>query len=210
MVGAWGDAVVALLFGSACVGCSAPGRAWCGECDAELAAAVDPVVLATDPPVVVGCPYEGCVPEAVVGYKDRGVRTLGPVLAQVLAAGLMLVLAEDLGGNDALVVPAPSTPQALRRRGFDHTWELARIAGGAVDLQACRLLSSRRRSDAAELSYAARRANIAGSMRAVRPGAGPVILIDDVRTSGATLGECERVLVAAGYTVVGRVVVAGR
>ncbi len=210
MVGAWADAAVSLIFGSACVGCSAPGRAWCRECDAELAAAVDPVVLATDPPVVIGCPYEGCVPEAVVGYKDRGVRALGPVLAQVLAAGLLLVLAQDHGGRDPLLVPAPSTPQALRRRGFDHTWELARIAGEAVDLQAVRLLRSRRRSDAAQLSYSARRVNIAGTMRAVRTGAGPVVLIDDVRTSGATLGEAERVLVAAGYTVVGRVVVAGR
>jgi predicted amidophosphoribosyltransferase len=37
-----------------------------------------------------------------------------------------------------------------------------------------------------------------------------VILVDDVRTSGATLAEAERVLLAAGYAVMGRVVVAGR
>lgn len=209
-MGAWGDAAISLLFGSACVGCSAPGRPWCPQCDRELAGAVDPVALNCDPPVVVCCEYSGCVPEAVVGYKDRGVRSLGPVFGQVLAAGLLVALAELPDDLRPVVVPAPSTTSALRRRGFDHTWELARIAAAAVDLPTLRLLRSARRPDSANLSFAARRANITGSMRVRQRGHDPVILVDDVRTSGATLAEAERVLRSAGYTVVGRVVVAGR
>jgi predicted amidophosphoribosyltransferase len=209
-MGAWSDAAVSLLFGSSCVGCSMPGRAWCPQCDAELSQAVDPVILNCDPPVVVCCGYSGCVPEAVVGHKDRGVRTLGPVLGQVLAAGLLVVRAGLPDHLRPVVVPVPSTGAAVRRRGFDHTWELARIAAAAVDLPTTRLLRSGSRQDSAALSFAARRANLAGSMRVRRTGHGPVILVDDVRTSGATLAEAERVLLAAGYAVMGRVVVAGR
>ncbi len=41
-----------------------------------------------------------------------------------------------------------------------------------------------------------------------RPGRGPVIVVDDVRTSGATLAESARALSVGGYTVSGTVVVA--
>lgn len=198
----WFDVVAATLFGTSCVGCRKPGRPWCQACLHDLQAAVDPHLVAEQPPTVACLPYAMTVPEAIVGFKDRNIRTLGRVLGEILAAGLATL------GDAGLVVPAPSSPAAVRRRGFDHTRQLAQVAAETAGLTVAELLSSRRRKDQAGLSSDARRRNLEGSMCALRTGSEAVIVIDDVRTSGATLRECARALRAGGYAVVGNVVVA--
>jgi predicted amidophosphoribosyltransferase len=55
----------------------------------------------------------------------------------------------------------------------------------------------RRLADQASLDTAARWANLQGAM-AARPLAGPVIVVDDVCTTGATLVEAHRALMAVG------------
>jgi predicted amidophosphoribosyltransferase len=68
-------------------------------------------------------------------------------------------------------------------------------------------------SDQAGLDAAARARNLGGAM-SVRPGwqsrlrGGPVLLVDDVVTSGATLLEARRALAGAGVQVAGAVCVA--
>ncbi|MEZ5186690.1 MAG: hypothetical protein R2720_13170 [Candidatus Nanopelagicales bacterium] len=206
MSATWWDAAASLFLGSSCVGCQRPGRPWCVQCGAELESAVDPMVLGVDPPVVVSCHYQGCVPDAIVGFKDRGLRGLRPLLGGALAAGVLTAL--DVGAHASMIVPAASAAAAVRRRGFDHMWDLARVCADSTALTPARLLRSQRRADQAGLSFAARRVNVRGSMRATGKGAGSVIVVDDVRTSGATLAECERALGTAGYTVVAHVVIA--
>lgn len=206
MSATWWDAAVSLFLGSACVGCQRPGRPWCVHCGAELEGSVDPMVLGVDPPVVVSCRYQGCVPDAVVGFKDRGLLGLRLLLGDVLAAGVLAAM--ELGAEPSLVVPAASGAAAVRRRGFDHMWELAQACADSVGLPAARLLGSKRRADQAGLSFAARRTNLRDSMRVTEVGTGSVVVVDDVRTSGATLAECERALRAGGYTVSAHVVIA--
>jgi predicted amidophosphoribosyltransferase len=170
---------------------------------------VDPVLAAVDPPLIVACRYEGCVPEAIVGYKDRGISSLRPLLGHVLAAGVLEAV-DLLGPSPPItLVPAATSSAAVRRRGFDHMWDVARTASVATDLPALRLLRAGTRADQAGLSFAARRRNLRSTMRATRTGDGPVIVVDDVRTSGATLAECDRALTEGGYEVVAHVVIAG-
>jgi predicted amidophosphoribosyltransferase len=202
----WTDAAAALFLGSQCIACSRPGRPWCPDCAGDLQTAVDPVLLPGSPPVIACTRYAGCVPDAVVGFKDRNVRALGRQLADVLTAGLLEAF--EQGVPAGIVVPAPSAPAAVRRRGFDHMWLLARAAAEATGMPCDRLLRGRRRADQAGLAFAARRRNVNGSIRVRAPGAGNVIVVDDVRTSGATLAECERALSTGGYTVLAQVVIA--
>lgn len=219
----WWDAAASALLGSACAGCQRPGRPWCQQCAGAVEQAVDPVVVGADPPLIVCCRYEGVVPEAIVGFKDRGISSLRPLLGHVLAAGVLLAVdvlgAEPMsprpadvrkhpGPRQPRLVPAASSAAAVRKRGFDHMWDIARIAASATEMSAVPLLHAGVRSDQASLSFAARRRNLRASMRVPRPGRGPVIVVDDVRTSGATLAECHRALLEGGFTVVAQVVIA--
>lgn len=200
----WRDAVLATVLGTACVGCSRPGRPWCEECALDLQARIDPRQVATDPRVVACTAYAGVLPAAIVGFKDRGVHALREPLGAVLAVGVLAVL-EDFG--PAAVVPVPSAPAAVRRRGFDHMAQLAHHAAGLAGVECRRLLRAGRRRDQAGLGFAARRRNLAGTVRVRTRESGPVILVDDVRTSGATLAECDAVLRDGGYAPLAHVVI---
>ena len=59
--------------------------------------------------------------------------------------------------------------------------------------------------DQAGLDARARRANLSGGFRLRRrlPAGGPVVLIDDLVTTGSTLAEAARVLRASGVPVLG-------
>jgi predicted amidophosphoribosyltransferase len=90
---------------------------------------------------------------------------------------------------------------------------MARIAGGSdatvVDALRMRALTK----DSVGLSAGARQRNVAGRIRlrrsAVRSvGAGEIVVVDDVVTTGATAAESVRVLQTAGTRVVAVLVIA--
>jgi predicted amidophosphoribosyltransferase len=64
--------------------------------------------------------------------------------------------------------------------------------------------------DSAGLDLAARAANLSGAFAASPPpaGCGPVVVVDDIATTGATLVEAARALYAVGWCVAGAAVVA--
>ena len=64
-------------------------------------------------------------------------------------------------------------------------------------------------ADSAGLTGAERAANLAGAFRARRaPPGWSALVVDDVVTTGATLGEARRALLEAGWDVLGGAVVA--
>lgn len=119
-----------------------------------------------------------------------------------------------------LLVPVPSSPRSVRERDGAHVVELAEKVeehwAGRLEMDVVEgLVVTRRRRDQVGLGRAARSENLHGSMgatdrlvrRAARPGTG-VIVVDDVCTTGATLAEAHRALVAAGTRPWGAAVVA--
>ncbi len=109
------------------------------------------------------------------------------------------------------LVPAPSRPSASRVRGGPHVELLAAAAAKVLATRgfevavapALELAGSAR--DAVGLGYAQRAANLAGRLRfreAGRPPPGfPVVVLDDVVTTGATAAACVHALAAAGIAV---------
>lgn len=102
-----------------------------------------------------------------------------------------------LDGSD-WVVPVPLHPWRRVRRGFNQARDLARCLDRPV---ADALWRVRATASQMVLSADARRRNIRGAF-AVAPWSMPrdkvIVLIDDVRTTGATLDECAKVLVQEG------------
>ncbi|HSQ21643.1 MAG TPA: ComF family protein, partial [Coriobacteriia bacterium] len=181
----------------ACLRCGAPlvaGRCpECGERDFAFSAARCAALLA--PPIS----------RAVVVLKDSGERRYAAVLAVLLAEAA----AGWLRADDVLV-PVPASPQALRRRGFDHAADIAQELGRRTGLPVTRALGATPTADQRSLGRAGRFANRSGAFR-VFPGVAPprrVVLVDDVFTTGATLDAAARVLRAAGAAEVRALAVA--
>ncbi|HJL18025.1 MAG TPA: ComF family protein [Sandaracinaceae bacterium LLY-WYZ-13_1] len=120
-----------------------------------------------------------------------------------LATPLGLRLAEAavrLAGEVDAVVPVPLHPRRLRERGFDQAALLAGPVAHALAVPRMTGVLRRVRDTRpqASLDMAVRAANVRGAF--VVRGAPPprVLLVDDVRTTGATLAECAERLRAAG------------
>ncbi len=201
--------LVDLVLPSRCVCCGLAGPVWCPGC--QPGSEPRPVALACAPPVIAVGEYGGGLRSALLAYKERGQRALAAPLAAYLSDAVDAGCRE-LGGPGGLpvLVPVPSSRAAARQRGGDHLLRLlARAAPqhGLRVVTALRLVGRGR--DSAGLSAAQRAVNLADRMRAA-PAAGgqPVLIVDDIVTTGATLAEASRALQAAGWQVCGGAVIA--
>ena len=193
--------LVDLALGRRCIDCGAAGVAWCDAC---LRGVVGVQVGTTPAGTVVtsGAKYVDSVRQAVVAHKELGHLALVTPLARLLATGWV----QQLPQRPEVLVPVPSRRAVVRSRGHDHSARLARRAAqvvGGTARSASVLRWTRRVADQAELSVAERLANVSGGMSARSPRGGQAIacVIDDVMTSGATLDEAARALMASGWTV---------
>lgn len=167
----------------------------CGACIAS------PPLFARARTVVA---YDDASKGMILAFKHADRTDAAPAFAAWMArAGAELVDAADL------IAPVPLHRWRLWTRRYNQSaliaQALGRIAGRVVVPD---LLARRRRTPTqGGLSRAGRRRNVEGAF-AVRPAhrdglAGRrVLLIDDVMTTGATVGECTRVLLRAGAAAV--------
>ena len=198
------DAAADLLFGAGCPGCDRPGWGLCRACLAALAGPPHTVTEQLGVPAVAVADYRPLMARIIPRYTDEGAWGLGRPLGRLLA-GAVDTLVPAPG---TVLVPLPSRPAAVRQRGFDHVGHLAKVAGRASGVPVARILRRADKGrDQAGLGRDDRRRNLDGTMRG-RPHAGPVLLVDDIVTTGATIREACRALKAAGATPVGVVLLA--
>ena len=143
--------------------------------------------------------YKGYSRQSILRYKFRHARHYAPAYGRLLA---MKVLQEYPDGFDLLTWVPIST---IRRftRGYDQVELLAKAVGQELGVKPVRTLRKiRHNHPQAQISGAAeRRANVLGVYRVVKDvdlRGKRILLLDDVMTTGATAGECARVLLTAG------------
>ncbi|MCX6559522.1 MAG: ComF family protein [Candidatus Aminicenantes bacterium] len=189
----------------------------CPSCGRGFGAAVDPHLcgdcLVSPPPFSrhrsAGL-YGGTLKEALLLFKFRKYRPLAKPLGSFVASALR---GEEALWEDGVFVPVPLHKKRRRQRGFNQAealaGELSRLTGRPVETRALRRMADI--PPQTRLGKAERRANVRGAFKVVRPDrirGRVIVLVDDVFTTGSTLGECARELRRAGAADVRAVTIA--
>lgn len=245
-----------VLMPRTCPCCAVPvaygaGSPLCESCLPQLHSALarvervqvlQPLDGAVVPEVRAASRYEGMMPRALLALKNAGRTDLLPLLGEGLARSVYELLRAHREGLqpesassvpvEVLLIPAPSSAQSVRRRGYapanllvqEAARQLNKRLPASVRVRAVDVIGyaprGRRGSGASIISDAisgaqneqkslgavGRAERMHGALRVMEPAlcAGRVsVICDDVVTTGATASEMVRVLQESGSRVLG-------
>jgi predicted amidophosphoribosyltransferase len=203
------SALSELIFPSRCLGCRQLGIGICSRCRASWHPHIYRSSISTvnySFPVYSAVAYSPVAQKVLLGAKEGALHDADRLIHQALTHSLAYFYSE-VGIAD--LVPIPSRKMNTRKRGRDfileQTYEVSRAP--SVRVRAI-LTHSRKVKDQTTLNSRSREINLSQSMSCANREKSsniPVIIIDDLVTSGATLREAGRALHGAGYTVIGAV-----
>lgn len=219
------EALEELLWPTRCVGCEQPGELLCDECRASLpwveqrlacpvCGAPFGFLTCTEcagdwetRAAVAALGFSGAPARMVTCLKDAHELRLAPVVAAAMLGALEEASAWpaadgaprfDAGSTDAVCF-VPATSRAFARRGFDHMDLVSRGLCAAAGLPLADVLARAPSLDQRSLGREGRAANLAGTVRVVDDVRGArLLLVDDVATTGSSLREAARALLARG------------
>lgn len=203
------EGLVALVAPHHCYGCGKLGATVCSSCRYNI----------------VSEPYSGCIEcgkltlygvcghcedaydmawcvgerddvlkQLIDGYKFSHQKASYRIAAELLDATVPLL------PSNTIVVPVPTVPSHIRQRGYDHT---ALIAKEFARLRGLRCQSLLSRAHSLRQRGATRKQRIAQAAKAftvaqIREPDVPVLLLDDIVTTGATIRYAAKTVKQAG------------
>lgn len=205
-----------LIWPRACAGCRERGawvcshclgalplsrEPWCERCGARRCecSSLQPIIALAR---AVG-PHDGWLADAIHRLKYGGEPCRAGHLGEAMSPLLADVMREE---PHALIVPVPLHPRRERQRGYNQSLLVARAAIGSrhANLAPGALRRVRATTQQVGLSGDERVFNVVGAFEAdIALVAGrPIVLIDDVMTTGSTVAACAMVLRDAGAAAV--------
>lgn len=182
--------LVALLVPPRCLACTAgvaAGAPLCQACRADM-----PWLAArATSPVFSPVAYDGPARALVHALKFHGRTAAAGVMAAQIAANA------PPGALRGVLVPVPAHPGRRRARGFDAAQMIAVALARRTRLPVVVALARRGGDGRQALSGRAARLGRDLGVTARRVPDGPVTLVDDVVTTGATLRACAEALAVA-------------
>ena len=139
--------------------------------------------------------YEGNVRRSLLRYKFYNARSLSRGYGRLLAEKIRR---ENLYGFDCITW-VPVSARRKRERGYDQVELLVKVVGKELARDPVPLLKKVRhnRPQSGISGVKERRANALDAYRVINPEAiagKRILLLDDIITTGATAGECAKVL----------------
>ncbi len=125
----------------------------------------------------------------ITSYKDEGVSNLVQPFSKVISVGLKFFSKHQ----QVKVVNVPSTNKALQKRGFDPislmTEKACLLAGKRFIYEKRLLINCRERQDQASLNFQQRKLNTESAFKANFAEIKPVIIVDDLITTGSSITQ---------------------
>lgn len=186
-----------LILPRACAGCGAPGHLLCPRCKTDLAAPPfrHTPKVDTHVPVFALGPYATPHRGVILAMKEHNNLAVRRHIGAVLAAALDHLEARGEILPGAHLVPAPTRPRSARARGGDPVSQVCHASSRPTH-DVLSLIDDT--PDQAALDEAARRRNLSGQLKLSAVPTQPVIIVDDVVTTGATLQAAVEKLLAHG------------
>lgn len=201
------DEIRALLYPTSCISCGSGNREICSRCESELTSFRE-IAIVHHKPLYSALQYNETSAHLILAAKENNDRASARYLATLMAMRFSRIH-RDLHCEKYLLIPIPSSRKADKRRGYEHMVILAKLVAKnisqelAIDCTVVRSLSPVRHvEDQSGLTAQERSANIHGALLAKElvakkgeysAGVG-IILIDDLVTTGSTMGEAIRAL----------------
>ena len=145
-------------------------------------------------------PYDGWIRDSVLNLKFNGEFSRDRMLGELLAGQLV-----DLNlPSGTLIVAVPLHPKRLNERGYNQADKIARVVaptiGCAIETPLVRIKETKQQ---AKLDAADRMLNMADAFAvtadwAHRLNGRTIVIVDDVTTTGSTIGACATPLLRAG------------
>ena len=203
-----------LVFPSRCIGCSQLGISICSICRKSWHPHIyhrSIKVLDKSYPVISAIEYSPIASRVLLRAKEANQVAADQLLEKAITHSLRY-FRKNYGSGDLVAIP--SRRSATRKRGRDFMQEITQSVAKIETLRSIEILQHQRAvRDQSKLNSHQRTLNIAGAFSttcnlaklAGSGNIGPLIIVDDLVTTGATLAEAIRALRAAGFSVIGAV-----